>query len=218
MLEKIALSFPGIDRLYDEPYARRGIIHSEMALILGMCRNYNIKVIIESGRARAQSTYILAKYLPKTLIYSIEGNVGPDVSFGIKRVADFGNVILRHGNSFDVLPGIVKHLKGKNVAVLIDGPKGIPALDLLDGVDVKLGFVHDMRKLCNGEPSLARKAATERFPLAWFTDDDDYVKATAWLDKNVWMNELPKEWNPYHMKGYFTDSYGPTLGMLRALG
>ena len=44
-----------------EPYEHRGILHSEMALIIHTCRRLSVEVVIESGRARGQSTYMLAK-------------------------------------------------------------------------------------------------------------------------------------------------------------
>ena len=80
--------FDLLEAIAAEPYEARGILHSEMALIIEACRRHDIKVMIESGRARAQSTYILAKYLPDVEIHSIEGRNGPDQVFGIERVAN----------------------------------------------------------------------------------------------------------------------------------
>ena len=48
----------------DEP---RGILRSEAFFVRSLC-GQNPKRIIESGRARGQSTYLLAKSLPNTKI------------------------------------------------------------------------------------------------------------------------------------------------------
>ena len=116
-MKDIALSFPGIEKLYSEPHEERGIIHSEMAIILGMCQKLGIDIVIESGRHLAQSTYILAKYLPETKIISIEkgGEKNDIVKAGIARVSHFSNLTLLNGMAHKVIPKI-KVKKGAKVA------------------------------------------------------------------------------------------------------
>ena len=41
-----------------EPYERRGILHSEMALIIHTCRHYGIEMVIESGLEAGDSVVL----------------------------------------------------------------------------------------------------------------------------------------------------------------
>ena len=204
-----------VDRqaLAAEPYENRGILHSEMALIIEACRREKIEVVIESGRARAQSTYMLAKYLPDVEIHSIEGRNGPDQAFGIERVANFANVTLYQGDGAHLLPGLCRVNLAKPTAVLCDGPKGIAAVGVVEKCfrhpHVKLGFIHDMRKLDHGKPSPYRAAAQAVFPGAIFSDSPELVAGYAWMDVNIRASGGPcgPAWKQEH------GSYGPTIGI-----
>ncbi len=231
-MKDIALSFDGVESLYYEPYSIRGILHSEMALVLGFCQKLDIEVVIESGRARAQSTYILCKYLPNTPIYSIEmrkpseykKSRGYDIGLGIERVKHFDNLTLISEGASTAIPAALKKMEGKRIALLIDGPKGSMALAHMKCAlpKIEVGFAHDFRKIQHDGVLLnCRLKAEEKFPTAWFTDDPEYVTATSWLDQECWSTHdkpkgwtrKPKYWAPYHQKGHFTDSYGPTLAV-----
>lgn len=193
-----------------EPYERRGILNSEMALILVTCRELGIKVMIESGRARGQSTYILAKYLPDVIVHSVEARPGPDTEFGIARLAGMPNVALHTGDGGVLLPKLAS-ASDLPTAILLDGPKGERAVNVLAECfaypHVRVGFIHDMRRLDYGAPSPHRAAAVNRFPNAAFSDDGiaDHLK---WLDD-------ASDGAPFgeaHERQY--GSYGPTLAMV----
>ncbi len=210
----IAMSAP-TEAIYNEPYEARGIIHSEVALIIGMVKHLDIRYIVESGMARAQSTYMLARYLPQVKVLSIEPNDNVDTSFGYNRIKDFSNVVCFKGYSQDVIPHLVKGQKHKG-ALLIDGPKDIEALNIVKHFDFEVSFVHDLKKLKRGKPSEARKEA-ERMG-GFFTDDQDYVEKTSWMDRNVWEKGILKNFAPYYLNDYPTGSYGPTLGVFYEMG
>ena len=196
-----------------ESYESRGILHSEMALILHACRRLSIEVVIESGRARAQSTYMLAKYLPDVEIHSIEGRNGPDQVFGIERVAAFPNVVLYQGDGALLLPRLCEASAPHPTAVLCDGPKGIAAVGVVEKCfrrpHVRLGFIHDMRRLDHGGPSPYRAAAEAVFPKAKFSDDPALTAALAWMDQDILAAGGPvgPAWETQY------GSYGPTIGI-----
>ena len=197
-----------------EPYEYRGILHSEMAVILMACREHGIEYVIESGRARAQSTYILAKYLPGVAILSIDARPEhPDTVDGVKRVEGFANVCLFSGDGAILAPALCQKVTApRPTAVLRDGPKGLPALEVMRRCfkhpHVKLDFVHDMRRLDHGQPSIFRLAA-EHFPIARFTDEPSVREELGWMDEKILAAGGPV--GPAHEQEY--GSYGPTVGV-----
>jgi hypothetical protein len=198
------------EALAQEPYEHRGILHSEMALILYLARRLGIERIIESGRARAQSTYLLAKYLPDVEIHSVEARGGLDSEFGAARVRGFPNVALYEGDGAELVPALAED--PRPTAILCDGPKGAAAVAILDRCfqypHVRVGFIHDMRRLDHGQPSPHRACAVERLPRHKFTDEPGYVAWTSWMDAEAVKAGGPC--GPQHETEF--GSYGPTLG------
>lgn len=206
-----------VEGIGSEPYEPRGIFGSEMALVIGLCRDMGVEVVIESGRARGQSTYLLAKYLPGVTIHSVERYQDADAEFAYQRLRAFDTLRLWFGDGRKLVPQLVQVNVGKRIAILLDGPKGQPALDLLKectiSSDVVVGFIHDMRKVDHDQPAPFRIAAEKMFPGAFFTDDPAYVEATQHLDKPVWDIGAASNWRPFWIGGEYLGSYGPTLGV-----
>ena len=199
-----------------EPYEHRGIPHSEMALIIDTCRRLEIEVFIESGRARGQSTYMLAKYLPDVEIHSIDARPEhPDEAFARERLKGFGNVKLYTGDGAHALPHLARHQRPRKTAVLCDGPKGILAVAVIEKCfrypHVLVGFAHDMRPIDHGVPSPYRAAAAAVFPGATFSDDPAFIAATSWMDVRVVEANGPV--GPEQQQQF--GSYGPTVGVFR---
>jgi hypothetical protein len=184
-----------------------------MALIIETCRRLGIQVVIESGRARGQSTYMLAKYLPEVEIHSIELRDHPDELFAQERLKPFQNVTLWTGDGKEAVYSMAAGRTYGHTAILCDGPKGAAAVDIIarcfELSHVRVGFVHDMRTLDHGGPSPHRAYAVERFPDAAFSDDPRIVDRTKWLDANVIAANGPV--GPEHEKEF--GSYGPTVGI-----
>lgn len=199
-----------------EPYEHRGILHSEMAFVIETCRRLQIDAVIESGRARAQSTYMLAKYLPEAVVVSVEARPDhPDSIAGVERLHGLANVVLATGDGKAAVPHLIDMYADKRIAVLLDGPKGLAALELLDKCFrrsplVLAGFIHDMRRLDHGKPSPFRLAAEAIYPAnSKFTDDPDYVANFKWMDEQILAAGGPV--GPAHEDEY--GSYGPTIGV-----
>lgn len=208
MLNQIELS-----NIASEAYEARGILPSEMALIIHTMRKHKIELVIESGRARGQSTYMLGKYLPNVKIISLETLLSQDELFARERLRSFQNVTLLMADSKAILPKIVNIYQDKRIGILLDGPKGEKAVNLLQKTfeypNVIVGFIHDMRKLDNGKPSPHRAAALEKFPDCRFSDDPRIIKAASWMDEKA--RELGASVGPEHEAIF--GSYGPTLGV-----
>lgn len=121
----------------DLPYMPQAIFPSEMFLFYREAKGCNADHIIESGVGNGGSTRYLARLFPDIRITSIDKN---DVNPGLTE--------FRRGNATYLLPSIVRDSKGESLAVLIDGPKGDKAIDLLEKLltDEKVKFVavHDM--------------------------------------------------------------------------
>lgn len=200
-----------LEAIAAEPYESRGILHSEMALIIHTCRRLGIEVVIESGRARGQSTYMLAKYLD-AMIHSVELRDHPDERFARDRLAPFANAILYNGDGREIIPRVADG-HGRPVAVLLDGPKGAAAVSILEecfrSPHVRVGFIHDMRRLDHGAPSPHRADAIARLPNHAFSDDPRIVAAASWMDANIIASGGPA--GPAHEAVF--GSYGPTVGV-----
>jgi hypothetical protein len=203
-----------LDAIAAEPYERRGIIHSEMVLIIHTARRLGIEVVIESGRARGQSTALLSKYLPDVEIHSIEMRADVDAEFGRQRCAGLANVTLHRGNGTFEVPRLALLVAPRRTAILCDGPKGAGAVRIVRHCfdqfpHVLVGFIHDMRKLDHGGPSPHRAAAVAAFPNAKFSDHPGLVARSAWMDAKV--IEASGPCGPEHEREF--GSYGPTVGV-----
>lgn len=196
-----------------EPYERRGILHSEMALIIHICRHHRIERVIESGRARAQSTEMLAKYLPDCQIQSFDmRGETDDEAFARERLAPYANVELHVGDGRLLVP-LAASLSACPTAILLDGPKGAAAVELLQDCfswpEIRVGFIHDMRRLDHGEPSPHRAAALDAFPRAQFSDEPALIAGSSWMDETILSAGGPC--GPAHEAEF--GSYGPTIGV-----
>lgn len=184
-------------------YLSHGILNSEMLLFISLVKYFGVNLIIESGRSKGYSTNILAESFKnfKYKIFSVEyDKYSPNVKISFERLRKYKNLNLIFGNSFDIIPQIIK----ENCCILIDGPKGFKsiklAVKLLQNPYVKAIFIHDLYR-----DSPFRKDAEKIFSNYFFTDDYDYVNKFKILDKQCRLNIrnydfnfslYPKEKNP----------------------
>lgn len=220
-----SLAFEGARRAFDcfqtiaGGYEERGILHSEMLAVCGVSDLLNVDVVIESGRCRGQSTLVLSRYFEgrDVKIVSIELMKDENAPFAEARLAHFANTQLLYGDVNDLLPGILAQHAGKRVALLLDGPKGQPALDIARAMfaqhpNLVCAFVHDMRL------DTPQRPAAEREPMrSFFTDDEGYLRAFSALDGACMPGPgqpiTMHTWRPF-MKGEDRiPAYGPTLGV-----
>ena len=194
-------------RIRGIPYERKGILFSEM-FFLWLCANAARPArILESGRARAQSTLLLAVTFPGLAIVSLEHDPqSPDVAVAAARLAPFRNVELRFGDATRVLPALAR---AGDVA-LIDGPKGFRglrlALRLLAQGRVAMVFVHDVSP---GTPE--RRFLEAWLPSTLYSDDPRFAGIARALDGEA--DDIP----PAHRwrEGGAAQGYGYSLACLQ---
>jgi hypothetical protein len=190
-------NFP--DLLKKIPYEDKGIPHSEIFFIYCLIKKNPPERIIESGRARGQSTIALAKLFPKSKIISIERDrESLDAKIAASRLKNVKNVTCLFGDSKKILPKICK--KGRNDIVLIDGPKGFRAirlaLSLLRYKNVSSIFMHD-----NTYGSKERDFLEKKMPHVKFSDHQLLTKISHKLDK-PFKSKLPIIYNYTPKKHY----------------
>lgn len=126
-------------------YTKDGIFPSEAIIFLAQCKKHKIDIIIESGVKHGYSTTTL-------------GHSGCDMhSIDIimfdttrQKFADNEKVHLYEGDSRKIMEGIIKEHPNKNIACMIDGPKGKLAINLakmaLSYENVKFIGIHDIAR------------------------------------------------------------------------
>jgi hypothetical protein len=159
-------------------YESKGVLFSEMLFVEVGIRLMKARRVVESGRARGQSTLVLAQRLPGLPIVSYEFDPhSPDVPVAGARLAPYPAVALRFGDATKALPPLVQ----AGDAVLIDGPKGFRAVRLALALLAQGGceavFVHDM---CVG--TLERAFLDAHVPGVFYSDDPRFVALASRLD------------------------------------
>ena len=147
--------------------------------------------VVESGRKNGYSTETLAACTELGFeLVSIEREPILQVDQYLSRKYP-ARVYLQRGNGRRLVPYYVRRRvrQGDRVAALLDGPKGLKALKLFDRIGWRSthGAMHDASRLrwSKGlvEPNPVRTALEAR--TCWFTDDPDYAKRAAPLDRDV---------------------------------
>lgn len=209
-------------------YEFRGIYNSELVLITSLFKSLNIHKILESGRARGHSTYVIAQILQsneKFRLISIDFNRDQASLYAEERLKAINSVELLYGDSNSLLGKISRSVRiedGEDYGVVLDGPKGLNAIFLTIKLmrskrPPKIIFVHDMRKFEKSKPSFHRYICSAIFDRVFFSDDFIMTPEVLATDRSVFNLTEPGEQypiRPYH-KGYFnTGSYGPTLAII----
>ena len=159
------------DLVADIPYERKGIPNSEMFFLWLCARSAPPRRVLESGRARGQSTLMLARCFPSAEIISVEHDASsPDVAVAAERLRNEPNVQLLFGDATRLLPSLAR----TGDIALIDGPKGFRgvrlALSLLASARLPLVFVHDVGALTS-----ERRFFAEYLPSSRYSDEPDVV-------------------------------------------
>jgi len=190
------------------PYERKGILFSEMYFFWLCARTAKPRRILESGRARGQSTLILSHCFPEAEILSVEHDRNsPDVGVAAERLNGRSNVRQLFGDASSLLPQMTQ----PGDVALIDGPKGYRglrlALSLLAGGKTPLVFVHD-----TAAGSEERRYLSRRLPEVVYSDLPVFAAVAHHLDQGAW-EDLPEanRWTP---AGAPPAGYGYSLACL----
>jgi len=160
------------------PYEVLGVLNSEVLFLLAAVGSHRPTQVLESGRARGQSTRLLGLCFPEVPVRSVEfDRDSPNEEVAARRLADLPNVELLFGDSREVLPRMLK----PGDVVVIDGPKGWRAIKLTlrllaTGLPAFV-FVHDCK-----EDSEERGFFERHLPTAIYSDHPEWVSAHGDLD------------------------------------
>jgi predicted O-methyltransferase YrrM len=202
-----------IKTLEGEEYQLRGILNSEALLLIALTEAFGVSLVVESGRARGYSTYLLAKYFqsehPNLRLISIDlDDSSEDAKYSEQKLGPFKNVSLVYGNANEV----IKDQVNEPCIVFIDGPKGDAAIklsaELLQDERVQAVLVHDLHR-----GIFARDIAELVFVDSFFTDDESFVERFKHVDANCWKVMASNGYKPYLRKGEPSESYGHTLAV-----
>ena len=195
----------------------KGVLSSEMLLFCALSRHLGVGTVIESGRARGNSTQMLAEYFAGpggASVFSIEYfKYTEDSLIALRRLAGrHPNLRLLFGDAFVLLPRLCA--RAGPCTVLIDGPKGKYALQLasrlLRNGDVRAVFIHDSH-----QDTEIRPAIEQLYPHTYSSDDPGFVKAFSSLDGPCWAVyrnwDGYRDWGPWVRGTRRMRSYGPTL-------
>lgn len=209
--ERCASTYKSI--VADIPYEEKGIFYSELFFVYALLHGTVPERIIESGRARGQSTYILSVCFPESRIISYEfDNKSPDVPIAEARLGKQSNVQLEYGDACERLPAVVTG----NDVVIIDGPKNLKALrlalGLLQSCAPRMVFIHD----CYRGHEI-RDFIEAHCSSALFSDDSTFIERYRYLDDRCWQTSedgAQTGWQPYMFSNVPCESYGPTFACL----
>lgn len=181
---------------HSHPYEIKGIFHSELLMICTLLGELGAEKLIESGRARGQSTEILGRYCLRNGIEfdSIEISE-KDKEFAEEKCKGL-RVNLLYGDSFELMPKLVK---GRTL-ILIDGPKSAGMWKLfqqMKGIEGVLGVaMHD----CHWESSNRKNLERECKPYL-SSDDLNFVTLFQHLDEECWK---VNPWGAYQHGSYIS--------------
>jgi len=180
------------------PYEIKGIFHSEMLMFCSIMTKYMPEQIIESGRARGQSTEIIARWSAnhKINFHSIESNKSNiDCDIAEARLKGLP-VNLHYGDSFEIIPYLINN---KKTLCLIDGPKG-------SGMWKLFSIMFPIKSVCgiamhdSYDGSTVRNNLENQFMGKYIiSDNETFVNKFKYLDKECW--EI-NPWGPYEMGSY----------------
>jgi len=211
MLTQAAESVDEFARLVaNVPYELKGVWFSEMLFVRAILARLAWTRILESGRARGQSTHLLAVCFPDREIISIEKDSGsPDVRVAVARLAPFAHVKLMFGDAMQCLPELMQ----RGDAVVIDGPKGLRAirlaLQLLRTGKPSAVFLHDC-----GRGTEERGFLERHMPEVLYSDAAEFVDRYAFLDAGCADKDTAMIPARDHGRAASARSYGPTFACL----
>jgi hypothetical protein len=187
-----------------------------------------IKNVLESGRARGHSTYVLSEYFSKQVnskIVSVDYERNSDTDYSEQRLSAYTNTILKYGHANVLFKEIIRTEipENLNYAVLLDGPKSLNAIYLAARMIrskhcPSIIFIHDMRRYEGGvKPSFHRFLCQTIFDRAFFSDDFGISTEVIAADQSVFTQRggsPHKAYQPYVKNFLPTGSYGPTLAII----
>lgn len=149
-----------------------GILASEAVAFLCLCRLRNVDLVVESGRSFGYSTRMFNQCVDVVSIEEKPDAVADMETYRMRRKS----LTLAVGNGMDAVPHCIRKHASRRIAILLDGPKGKNAVQLLRSSlpSIVFGAIHDLSELafCDGPvENESRKSFLESFPVSFLTDE-----------------------------------------------
>ena len=170
-------------------WRRKGMFPSEVLAFCVLAKHLELSHIYESGMAMGYSTESLATLLKLPITsFDLAG-------YGLWRhwltrfrLSRFNNLEIYQGNSKRMLPSMLEKSKdGDRIGLIIDGPKGLAAVELADNLarrfsQIKLIGIHDIGQ---GRDSEFRRLYQGLGWQGFATDDQWFRKHVGELDERI---------------------------------
>lgn len=139
------------DAIKGVPQNKTAILPSEMVMFITLCKQMGVNDVVESGRDKGYSTHCLGLSGLSVTSYEINPDAESDkalLSTGVEGLP----ISLNVGDGSVLIPKFIDQL-GKfpamRVAVLLDGPKGLDAMELYERIQGNIVFcaIHDASRL-----------------------------------------------------------------------
>ena len=198
-------------------FEAKGIFHSELLMVKVLIELIGVEHVIESGRARGQSTEVIARICDAIGIKfdSIEfDDKSPDVQIAEERLKSFKHVCsLHYGDSFEIMPRLIP--KDKKTLLIVDGPKGVWGLKLglsmMQTGNVAAVLFHDTHRDAIDVRPILEKYFKKNLIVS---DDYEYVELFRHLDYDCWdvtKSYTNGQYGPYKRGEKKMRSYAGTL-------
>lgn len=169
-----------IDVLQAVPYQEGGILPSEMLLFLVACRDQGMTHVVESGRCLGYSTEVLVE--AGLHVISIDTVYRQECD----RLKRHARLEMRLADGNHEVPKAVADWAARRPAVLLDGPKGAPAFNILARVHANAAFVaiHDLHKnRSDAKPNPAYSMIGNY--TCFLSETPEWVERFGWIDADA---------------------------------
>lgn len=218
-----------VEKMLPMPFIARGILASEGFAFCALAKHFGISLILESGVCKAQSTTVWSKFSPATRVIAIDRSM---LEATRQKFSTVSNVELLDGNGTTLLPLLVQKNPGERIAIFIDGPKGMDAIDLaqkcLEPENVFMVGLHDFHTISKnkklGRAKNTRRVKLDEMAIAdFYTDDPEFLEAYSYMDGPQNLTGHGDEdlyWVPYWLmskeqgKVATFGSYGATIAFI----
>ncbi len=183
-----ATIWPVLDKI---EYRPSGILPSEALIFCCLAQSQCVEEAIESGRRFGYSTDCFASVFPLGVVsVDSQSESHGDTDARLKKRHGSGVMLIKDDGAIRI-PQLAACHAG-HIAVLLDGPKGPAALDVVDKIIDKVVFaaIHDLSQRCEtpggSQPNASRAMARRLYPDVLFTDAPEITEAYGHLDERAW--------------------------------
>ena len=129
----------------DLPRRTGGISRSEAFAFCGLCKFFDIDVVIDSGTGKGVSGEYFARTQKQVITIDLHShyNDSEELSSILK---EYSNIEYIVGDSFQEIPKLLLRESGKRCAIFFDGPKNITAFEFGKTLDIIFCGFHDVIK------------------------------------------------------------------------